>query len=158
MGYFTFLRSFTLLAIISLSLAQSPGHDQSSTPSSHLVTRDDQIPGPTNGTTTDLNSSLDVAKPTDQPLSVNCTDPMTGRSNACFAELKISDYIKEWITTHKCYNNEGFAKCYLRQNGFSTLDCVSITSSSCSAPQPGVLTDPKEYYAAYNIFCKWQMA
>ena len=86
---------------------------------------------------------------------VDCTQPQTGRSNDCWAQLGLSQYVIEWVNTHECYKGEGFSTCYLRQNGFPTLDCSGIAISSCPPPQDDSLTlDPQKFYVAYNIHGK----
>ena len=83
---------------------------------------------------------------------VDCNQPQTGRSNDCWAQLGLTEYVIEWVNTHECYRGEGFSTCYLRQNGFPSLDCSGIAISSCPPPQDSALSlDPQKFYVAYNI-------
>ena len=84
---------------------------------------------------------------------VNCSDITTGRANKCWEELGLTQWVQDWSDTHKCYEEEGFSTCYLRQNGFPGLDCSQIAVSSCVAPQGDELLQyPENFYVAYNIY------
>ena len=86
---------------------------------------------------------------------VNCSDITTGRANRCWAELNLTAYVNDWLSKAVCAAGEGFASCFLRQNGFPGLDCTHISGSACPAPQSDrILDDPKRFYVAYNIYGK----
>ena len=109
----------------------------------------------TENTTTGLTPGLigNLRNPNED--KVNCSDPVTGRANDCWSQLGLSKYVNDWVATHECYQGEGFATCYLRQNGFTTLDCSGIAINACVPPQdPSLVLDPQKFYVAYNIYCK----
>ncbi|KAG8531389.1 uncharacterized protein KY384_003018 [Bacidia gigantensis] len=84
---------------------------------------------------------------------VNCSDLVTGRSNDCWAQLRLTDYVNNWLENNQCYQGEGFSTCFLRQNHFPGLDCSVITPSSCPAIQSDAVNqDPRTFYVAYNIY------
>ena len=84
---------------------------------------------------------------------VNCSDLVTGRKNDCWLELGLTEYLREWLADATCYEGEGFAGCFMRQNHFPGLDCTQITPNSCPAIQSDeVNKDPRTFYIAYNIY------
>ena len=90
-----------------------------------------------------------------QQYGVNCSDLSTGRSNECWAELHITDYLNDWLSKHTCYEDEPFSDCFSRQNGFPDLNCTILDVKPCDTPQISPLDiDPRVYYTAYNIYCK----
>lgn len=96
-----------------------------------------------------------ITNPGVTPISeeVNCTDPTTGRDNKCWEELKLTQWVEDWVDTNPCYEGEAFASCFLRKEGFPGLDCTGIKIDACTAPQgDNVLTKPEVFYVAYNIY------
>ena len=86
---------------------------------------------------------------------VNCSDITTGRANKCWFDLNLTQYVNDWLDNAICVPGEGFASCFLRQNGFPGLDCSQISVSACPAPQSdSIITDPRRFYVAYNIYGK----
>ena len=84
---------------------------------------------------------------------VNCSNIATGRAEKCWQELDLTNYVGNWISNSVCVAGEGFASCYLRQNGFPALDCSTISVSSCPAPQIlNETVDPRVFYVVYNIY------
>ena len=89
------------------------------------------------------------------PISdeVNCTDVTTGRDNKCWGQLKLTEWVEDWVDTNTCYTDEAFASCFLRKEGFPGLDCTGIKIDTCTSPQGDtVLTEPAVFYVAYNIY------
>ena len=101
---------------------------------------------PGNGTNTQASGY--IVQPTDSDsYYVNCSDITTGRANKCWDELQLTEFVQQWSNTHKCYEDEGFSTCYLRQNGFPSLDCSAIYPSACVAPQSdNLFANPKNFY------------
>ena len=96
-----------------------------------------------------------ITNPGTTPISeeVNCTDPTTGRDNKCWEELKLTEWVENWVDTHACYRGEAFASCFLRKEGFPGLDCTGIKIDACTSPQgDNVLKKPEVFYVAYNIY------
>lgn len=92
------------------------------------------------------------------PISdeVNCTDVTTGRDNKCWGELKLTQWVQDWVDTNACYTGEAFASCFLRKEGFPGLDCTGIRIDTCTSPQgDNVLQEPEVFYVAYNIYGKY---
>lgn len=92
------------------------------------------------------------------PISdeVNCTDMTTGRDNKCWGELKLTQWVQDWVDTNACYTGEAFASCFLRKEGFPGLDCTGIRIDTCTSPQgDNVLQEPEVFYVAYNIYGKY---
>ena len=88
---------------------------------------------------------------------INCTNLLTGRDNKCWDQLNLTDWVENWLFTHWCHENEGFASCFLREEGFPGLDCTGIRPGSCIAPTSQDLLDkPHLFYVVYNIFCMFQ--
>ena len=86
---------------------------------------------------------------------VNCSDPTTGRDNKCWDELRLTEWVEDWIDTNACWKGEAFASCFLRKEGFPGLDCTGIKIDACTAPQgDNVLSKPEVFYVAYNIYGK----
>ncbi len=86
---------------------------------------------------------------------INCSDVTTGRSNKCWNILGLTEYVQTWQKSSSCYEGEGFSGCFLRQNGFPSLDCHAISVSACPAPQSDIVNqDPRTFYVAYNIYGK----
>ncbi|KAI4159517.1 MAG: hypothetical protein LQ342_006518 [Letrouitia transgressa] len=84
---------------------------------------------------------------------VDCFDLSTGRDNKCWKELKLTEWVQEWWETHYCYADEGFAECFLRQEGFPSLDCTGIKPGACVAPMSdGLNRKPYLFYVVYNIY------
>ena len=98
-----------------------------------------------------------ITNPAVTPISeeVNCTDPTTGRDNKCWEELKLTAWLEDWVNSNACYEDEAFASCFLRKEGFPGLDCTGIKLDACTAPQgENVLKEPEVFYVAYNIYGK----
>lgn len=98
-----------------------------------------------------------ITNPAATPISeeVNCTDLTTGRDNKCWGELKLTQWVEDWVDTNACYKGEAFASCFLRKEGFPGLDCTGIKIDTCTSPQgENVLKQPEVFYVAYNIYCK----
>ena len=96
-----------------------------------------------------------ITNPAATPLSaeVNCTDVTTGRDNKCWGELRLTQWVEDWVDTNACYTGEAFASCFLRKEGFPGLDCTGIKIDACTSPQGGtLLKDPEVFYVAYNIY------
>ena len=96
-----------------------------------------------------------ITNPDATPLSeeVSCTDPTTGRDNKCWEELKLTEWVENWVDSNRCYQGEAFASCFLRKEGFPGLDCTGIKIDACTAPQgENVLKEPEVFYVAYNIY------
>ena len=86
---------------------------------------------------------------------INCSDVTTGRSNKCWAELNLTDYVNNWVKNADCDQGEGFSDCFLRQYGLSNLNCSALVAGQCPAPQsPTLINDSKVFYVAYNIYGK----
>lgn len=86
---------------------------------------------------------------------VNCTDVSTGRDNKCWTELKLTQWVEDWVDTNACYTGEAFASCFLRKEGFPGLDCTGIKIDACTSPQgDSLLQEPEVFYVAYNIYGK----
>ena len=98
-----------------------------------------------------------ITNPAATPITseVNCTDPTTGRDNKCWAELRLTEWVEDWVDTNACYPGEAFASCFLRREGFPGLDCTGIKIDACTSPQgDNVLKKPEVFYVAYNIYGK----
>lgn len=98
-----------------------------------------------------------IINPAATPASneVNCTDLTTGRDNKCWSELKLTQWVEDWVDTNACYTDEAFASCFLRKEGFPGLDCTGIKIDTCTSPQgDNVLKEPEVFYVAYNIYGK----
>lgn len=98
-----------------------------------------------------------ITNPAVTPISeeVNCSDPTTGRDNKCWEELKLTQWLEDWVDTNVCYEDEAFASCFLRKEGFPGLDCTGIKINACTSPQgENVLKEPEVFYVAYNIYGK----
>ena len=96
-----------------------------------------------------------ITNPAATPITdeVNCTDVTTGRDNKCWAELKLTQWVEDWVDTNACYTGEAFASCFLRREGFPGLDCTGIKIDTCTSPQgDNVLKEPEVFYVAYNIY------
>ena len=96
-----------------------------------------------------------ITNPGATPISeeVNCSDPTTGRDNKCWEELKLTEWVENWVDNNRCYKGEAFASCFLRKEGFPGLDCTGIKIDACTAPQgENVLKEPEVFYVAYNIY------
>ena len=102
--------------------------------------------------TTGLTPGLIGSQSNPNSDAVNCSDPLTGRSDDCWAQLGLSKYVSDWVETHECYPREGLARCFYRLNGLGTIDCDSISASSCVPPELPGTSDPQLYYVAYNIY------
>ena len=89
-----------------------------------------------------------------QTQQVNCTLLSTGLSNNCWEDLNLTDWLFNWSKNNFCYPNEGFATCFLRQNGFPGYDCSSIAVNRCVPPQAFPWQDVFSFYVSYNIYCK----
>ena len=86
---------------------------------------------------------------------VNCSDITTGLDNKCWTELNLSQYVQQWSNNAICLPGEGFSSCFLRQNGFPSLDCSVISTSGCPAPESDLVDqDPRKFYVVYNIYGK----
>ena len=85
---------------------------------------------------------------------VDCSDIRAGRNNECWAQLDLTAYVKDWIVAHECKQGEAFATCYLRQNGFGSVDCTGLNPGSCPPPVTSGNSDVKNLYVAYNIYGK----
>ena len=99
-----------------------------------------------------------ITNPAATPISdeVNCTDVSTGRDNKCWTELKLTQWVEDWVDTNVCYTGEAFAACFLRKEGFPGLDCTGIKIDTCTSPQgDNVLKEPEVFYVAYNIYGKY---
>ena len=111
---------------------------------------------PQNATSTDTASSPGYVQNPGQDLPddlVNCRDLKTGRSNKCWNELHLTDWVTNWMNENPCYQDEAFASCFLRLEGFYGLDCTGIKVSSCTSPQGIIVgTAPEVFYVAYNIY------
>lgn len=107
-----------------------------------------------NGTDPDPGVITNVAA---TPISdeVNCTDVSTGRDNKCWGELRLTQWVQDWVEINACYTGEAFASCFLRKEGFPGLDCTGIRIDTCTSPQgDNVLKEPEVFYVAYNIYGK----
>ena len=136
--------------VLAGGLPVSPTQNQNVTSIPNVSSTDGTINGLTPGLIGNLNNPNED--------KVNCSDPVTGRSNDCWHQLKLSQYVNDWVDTHECYKGEGFATCYLRQNGFTTLDCSGIALDACPPPQdPQLVLDPQKFYVAYNIYCEYNL-
>ena len=96
-----------------------------------------------------------ITNPAATPISaeVNCTDVTTGRDNKCWGELKLTQWVEDWVDTNACYTGEAFASCFLRKEGFPGLDCTGIKIDTCTSPQGDtLLKKPEVFYVAYNIY------
>ena len=99
-----------------------------------------------------ITNPISAATPIVQ--EVDCRNPSTGRANKCWEELKLTQWVEDWVNDNSCYPNEPFASCFLRKEGFPGLDCTGIRPSACTAPQgDNVLTKPEVFNVAYNIYC-----
>ena len=99
-----------------------------------------------------------ITNPGATPISeeVNCSDPTTGRDNKCWEQLKLTEWVENWVDDNRCYHGEAFASCFLRKEGFPGLDCTGIKIDACTAPQgDNVLKEPEVFYVAYNIYGKY---
>ena len=99
-----------------------------------------------------------ITNPGATPISeeVNCSDPTTGRDNKCWEQLKLTEWVENWVDNNRCYQGEAFASCFLRKEGFPGLDCTGIKIDACTAPQgDNVLKEPEVFYVAYNIYGKY---
>lgn len=83
----------------------------------------------------------------------SCVDVTTTRNNSCWAILNVTEYVKTWVNKTVCGQGEGFANCFMRQNGFPGYDCGNIgTGASCPAiSNPTAQQDPRLWYTALNI-------
>ena len=110
--------------------------------------------GAGNGTDPDpgviMNSAVTTA--TDE---VDCKNITTGRDNKCWSELKLTQWVEDWVDANTCHTEEPFASCFLRVEGFPGLDCTGIKLSACTSPQgDNLLKEPEVFYVAYNIYGK----
>ena len=99
-----------------------------------------------------------ITNPGATPITeeVNCSDPTTGRDNKCWDELKLTEWVENWVDNNRCYQGEAFASCFLRKEGFPGLDCTGIKIDACTAPQgENVLKEPEVFYVAYNIYGRY---
>lgn len=86
---------------------------------------------------------------------VDCFDLTTGRDNKCWDVLNLTIWVNDWVGSNACYQDEPFASCFLRKEGFPGLDCTGIKVSSCTAPQgESLMRKPRVFYVAYNIYGK----
>ena len=90
-----------------------------------------------------------------QLIQVNCTLLNTGLSSDCWEKLNLTAWLNKWSADHRCFPNEGFATCFLRQNGFPAYDCSSIAVNRCVPPQAFPWQDVFSFYVSYNIYCKY---
>ena len=110
-----------------------------------------------NGTTTTSPGYI-VLPGNVEEEQVICTNITTGRANRCWDELGLTQWVQNWAADNlpKCYEYEGFSSCFLRLNGFPSLDCSQISPGACDAPQSSLtinlLTNPEIYYIVYNIY------
>lgn len=82
----------------------------------------------------------------------NCSDVTSARSKACWAELNLTGCVQEWINNTVCSPSEGFASCFLRQNGFPAYHCSSICTGACPALQRNSDNfDARAFYVAINV-------
>ena len=117
--------------------------------------------GSTNGAGNGSNTAAPgyISQPGDvEEVQVDCRNLTTGRANRCWAELDLSNWVQQWVSTNQCYESEGFSSCFLRSNGFPGLDCSQIAPGACTAPQYSVtvnlFANPEIFYVAYNIYGK----
>ena len=108
--------------------------------------------GTGNGTT--ANSPGFISQPGDVwNDEVDCRNLTTGRANKCWEELKLTQWVMNWVNENKCYESEGFSTCFLRLNGFWGIDCSQIAPNACVPPQdPNLIRKPEVFYVAYNIY------
>ena len=85
---------------------------------------------------------------------VNCMDLTTGRSNKCWDELDLNDWIEDWLNNNSCRADEAFASCFLRKEKIPGLDCRGININACVPPQGEIVNTPQAFYVAYNIYGK----
>lgn len=94
-----------------------------------------------------------IMNPPTTSSDTNCSDLRTGRDNKCWAELNLTEWVHEWVAVNPRRQNEAFATCFLRLEGFFGLDCTGIKPDACTAPQSDNLaTQPQVAYVAYNIY------
>lgn len=92
-----------------------------------------------------------ITNPTYESPMINCSDLSTGRDNKCWSDLNLTRWVEMWVEVNPCYQNEAFASCFLRKEGFPGLDCTGIKVSSCTSPNVAGM-DPITFYVAYNIY------
>ncbi|KAL8992863.1 MAG: hypothetical protein Q9188_007479 [Gyalolechia gomerana] len=83
---------------------------------------------------------------------VNCSDLSTGRDNKCWQELQLTTWVDNWIAANTCYQDESFASCFLRKEGYPELDCTGIKLATCTPPPVKSGMDSKVFYVAYNFY------
>ena len=86
----------------------------------------------------------------------NCYDLTGGIQARCWRTLNVTEYIQTWSSNSVCSAVEGFANCFLRQNGFPAFDCEVIgTGAACPAIEMNVTeSDPRVVYVANSIQSK----
>lgn len=83
----------------------------------------------------------------------DCRNLRSGRDNKCWDELHLTDWVRAWMTTHQCYPNEPFARCFMRLEDFYALDCTGLKLDACTPPQAERLgVDVEVFYVAFNIY------
>ena len=84
---------------------------------------------------------------------VDCCNLRSGRDNKCWDELRLNEYVRWWTENNRCRQDEPFAACFLRKEGFYALDCTGIKPDACTPPQSDSLqVEPHVFYVAYNIY------
>ena len=83
----------------------------------------------------------------------DCKNLRSGRDNKCWATLDLTNWVKNWVANNQCHESESFASCFLRKEGFYSLDCTGLKLDACTAPQSDLPTvTPEVFYVAYNIY------
>lgn len=101
---------------------------------------------------THIQSGVITNDNTTYPAS-DCRNLRTGRDNKCWEELRLTDWVRNWIATHQCYPEEPFARCFMRLEEFYALDCTGIKLDACTPPQgEGLGVKIEVFYVAYNIY------
>ena len=88
---------------------------------------------------------------------VDCRNLATGRDNKCWNELKLTDWVNNWVANNSrnCTQGEAFASCFLRLNEFYAMDCTGIKQDTCVPPvSPYFKGNPELFYVTYNIYGK----
>ncbi|KAL8969981.1 MAG: hypothetical protein Q9183_001739 [Haloplaca sp. 2 TL-2023] len=104
-----------------------------------------------------------MASPVPPPAqSVNCNDPKTGVSPACWESLAVGDYMMEWNKNNyaavptTCQAGEEWNVCFNRFSFARTAqktqqNCTGIASETCTPLDLGIkYLSPQWFYGSYN--------